>query len=245
MFEMILLDWTRMGGTYCIAGAVPQQGYRIVRPLPVKSRSSPQRNLGWWFRLFEGHQRWEVYELVAPTQGEPQPPHMEDLWVAGLRRRGPVASLKQRRAILAATLAKPGETLFGPKLQGTRVSAFLQQGAGQRSLVTVKVPAASIVISGSWRTGSVDPDFRVQLPVPELGIRSLPVKDHHLLVRAKAAGADLARQIAAVQSAIGAMGRDVAVRLGLSRAFSSNDSTSASACWLMADGFFSWTDPQS
>src|SRR5437588_262217 len=140
MLEMILLDWTRMGGgTYCLAGAVPQQGYRIVRPLPVKNRSLPQRKFGWWFRSFEGHTRWEVYELVKPQSAEPRPPHVEDLWVVNLRPRGRLATSDQRRAILEATLAKSGEALCGQPLQATRAGAYLQPGIGQRSLVTVKV----------------------------------------------------------------------------------------------------------
>ena len=268
MLEIILLDWTRMGSTYCLAGAVPQQDFRIVRPHLNKDRPrpwtplgswfrslgkatqpnppaiEPPRKFGWWFRLLEGRRRWEVFELVKPEAAQPQPPHLEDIWVAGIRPRGRVASIEQRRAILQATLAKPGEPLFGQPLVTTRASGYLQPGVGQRSLVTVKVPAASIVFGVSYRDGAVEPDFRVQLPVPDLGTRNLPVKDHHLLLRAKAAGPDLTQQIAALQAAVRAMGDVVAVRLGLSRAFSTTDG-GAAACWLMADGFFSWSDPQS
>ncbi|HXG11727.1 MAG TPA: 3-oxoacyl-[acyl-carrier-protein] synthase III C-terminal domain-containing protein [Gemmataceae bacterium] len=33
--DMILLDWTRMGKSYCLAGVVAERGrYRVVRPLP-------------------------------------------------------------------------------------------------------------------------------------------------------------------------------------------------------------------
>jgi hypothetical protein len=39
------------------------------------------------------------------------------------------------------------------------------------------------------------------------------------------------------------MGDQVAVRLGLSRAFNSR-SGEPGVCWLMADGFFSLTEPQ-
>jgi hypothetical protein len=216
-----------------------------VRPLQVKNRSLPQRKFGWWFRPFEGHTRWEVYELVKPESAEPRPPHVEDVWVVKLRPRGRLATPDQRRAILQATLAKPGEALFGQPLQATRSGAFLQPGVGQRSLATVKVPAASIVFGASRREGAVEPDFRAQLPVPDLGVRSMPVKDHHLLLRAKAAGPDIAQQIAALQAAVGAMGNEVAVRLGLSRPFSSSDGTATATCWLMADGFFSWSDPRS
>jgi hypothetical protein len=243
---MILLDWTRMGsGMYCLAGAVAQQGYRIVRPLPVKNRAGAQRKFGWWFRALEGHSRWEVYELIRPAAAEPEPPHVEDIWVAGLRPCGRTASLEQRRAILAATLATPGMPLFGAPLTALRSVASLQPGVGQRSLLTIKVPAASVRFGASCRDGALEPDFRVEVPVPDLGVRNLPVKDHHLLLRAKAAGADVATQIAALRAAIGAMGEEVAVRLGLSRAFSSADGGTASACWLMADGFFSWSYPQS
>jgi hypothetical protein len=244
MLEMILLDWTRMGGTYCLAGALRQQGYRIVRPLQVKNRSSAVRNLGWWFRLFEGRSRWEIFELVKPQPADSQPPHVEDIWVVSLRPRRRLATVAERRAVLEATLAKAGEPLFGQSLQATRSSAFLQPGVGRRSLATIKVAASSIVFAGSYRDGAIEPDFRVQLPVPDLGTRSLPVKDHHLLLRAKAAGPDVKQQTAALQAAIGGMGGEIAVRLGLSRAFSSSEGSSAASCWLLADGFFSWSDPQ-
>src|SRR5438045_3182384 len=46
--DMILLDWTRMGRSYCLAGAVAQRdGFQIVRPLYFKYRESPVRNVGW------------------------------------------------------------------------------------------------------------------------------------------------------------------------------------------------------
>src|SRR5438132_1160171 len=112
--EMILLDWTRMGGTYCLAGAVREQtGYRIVRPMLAKNRQLPQRKFGWWFRLLEGHSRWESFELVRPSDATPEPPHLEDLWVTGMRPRQRTAPADQRRAILASTLARPDEPLFG------------------------------------------------------------------------------------------------------------------------------------
>ena len=34
--EMILVDWTRMGKTFCVAGVVAEgPGWRTVRPLPA------------------------------------------------------------------------------------------------------------------------------------------------------------------------------------------------------------------
>ena len=46
--EMILLDWTRMGRTYCVTGAVHVNGQmRILRPLPRAQRNAPVRNTGW------------------------------------------------------------------------------------------------------------------------------------------------------------------------------------------------------
>jgi hypothetical protein len=65
--EMILLDWTRMGRTYCLVGVVAEAGkYRVVRPLPSRQRNSPQRNVGWSPFLLEGHRRWEIFELIKP-----------------------------------------------------------------------------------------------------------------------------------------------------------------------------------
>src|SRR5436190_898292 len=77
--EMILLDWTRMGRTYCVAGACNVNGQiRIVRPLPRSQRDAPVRNTGWSPFQMDGHSRWEVFELISPEVAPPQPPHRED-----------------------------------------------------------------------------------------------------------------------------------------------------------------------
>ena len=55
---MILLDWTRMASSYCLAGAVLQdKQWRIVRPLPTKFRGAMVRNVGWSAYLMDGHAR--------------------------------------------------------------------------------------------------------------------------------------------------------------------------------------------
>ena len=86
--EMILVDWTRMGKVYCLAGAVADgSGWRFVRPLLVRYRDSPVRNVGWSAYLLDGHCRWEVFELVGVQVPPAEPPHVEDVWVRGLRPR--------------------------------------------------------------------------------------------------------------------------------------------------------------
>src|SRR6266404_35831 len=101
---MILLDWTRMARTYCLAGAVYQdRQWRIVRPLLTKFREGTVRNVGWSAYLMDGHTRWEMMELIGPLPAAPEPPHLEDLWVRAMRSRRSSASPEQRRAILAAT----------------------------------------------------------------------------------------------------------------------------------------------
>src|SRR6267378_2144519 len=48
VMEMVLLDWTRMGRSFCVAGALFQDThYRLVRPLLAKNRQAPVRNVGW------------------------------------------------------------------------------------------------------------------------------------------------------------------------------------------------------
>src|SRR5262249_6481303 len=66
VMEMILVDWTRMGKVYCLAGAVADRGgWRFVRPLQARHRDSVERNSGWSPFLLDGrHCRWEVFELV-------------------------------------------------------------------------------------------------------------------------------------------------------------------------------------
>src|SRR5690349_7506116 len=103
---MIVLDWTRMGKSYCLAGVVEQNGQlRVVRPLPARQRDAPVRNVGWSPFLMDGHSRWEVFELVGIEPAEPLPPHREDVWVRDLRPRRTLANPALRRVILQATLA--------------------------------------------------------------------------------------------------------------------------------------------
>ncbi len=243
--EMVLLDWTRMGKAFCLAGAMLQdEAYRIVRPLLTKNRHAPVRNVGWPAYLFEGRVRWEIFGLIGPEPADPQSPHSEDIWVQALRPRNQFASAEHRRAILQATAPKAEESLFGAPLLTTRFAAYLPPGTGRRSLATLMVPGDEISFSFSRREGAPEPDIRVMLPVPPMGERLLIVKDHHLLLRSEQiAGGDPARQIAALNTAVMQMGERVAVRLGLSRAFQ-GDPQRAAMCWLMADGFFSLNDPQ-
>jgi hypothetical protein len=243
--DFTLLDWTRMGRVYCLAGVVADKNsYRVVRPLP-KGRGALVRNVGWSPFLFDGRTRWENFELLGPEQPLVEPPHLEDLWVRALRPRKTLATSKQRRDILAATLAPQGEPLFGGPLVLTRGAAYLAPGTGRRSLVTIKLPARQISFTASYRDGAPEADFRVVLNMPDLEGRLVPVKDHHLLRKAQSSAEDLGEQVKVLNSAIQQMGDQVAVRLGLSRAFANIPQSGQNVCWLMADGFFSLADPQS
>jgi hypothetical protein len=242
---MILLDWTRMGKTYCLAGAVRDGGrLRMVRPLLVRFRDAPVRNVGWSPYLLDGHTRWEVFELVGPHAALPEAPHLEDLWVRSLRPQRCLAPVSQRREILAATVAPEGEPMFGGPLVATRAAAYLEPETGRRSLATVHVPAGGIRFCASRRDGVADADVRVSVPLPGLGERLLSVKDHHLLARAERAATDLEGQVAALNTAVQQMGERVAVRLGVSRSFQPADQRAPAKCWLMVDGLFSAADPQ-
>ena len=242
---MILLDWTRMGRTYCLAGAVFDGGrLRIVRPLLARFRDAPVRNVGWSPYLLDGHTRWEVFELVGPHAALPEAPHLEDLWVRSLRPRRRLASPGQRREVLAATTAPDGEQVFGAPLVPTRAAAYLEPGTGRRSLATVTIPGGEIHFNASRRDGVADAEVRVSVSLPGLGGRLLSVKDHHLLRRAEQAGADLDVQVGALDRAVQQMGECVAVRLGVSRSFQPADGRAPAKCWLMVDGLFSATDPQ-
>jgi hypothetical protein len=157
--------------------------------------------------------------------------------------RRTLASPAQRRAILQATLAPPDQPLFGEELTTTRWAAFLPPGAGQHSLASVLVPGGEVSFTALWREGALEPDFRARLPLPGLGERILPVKDHFLLRQAELSGSDLDAQVRALTRAIRQMGPQVVVRLGLSRAFQAREGAPGQH-WLMADGFFSLEDPQ-
>jgi hypothetical protein len=246
--EMVLVDWTRMGRSYCLAGAVVERkGFRIVRPLMGKFRGMPVRNVGWSPYCLEGQTRWAVFELIGPTSATPEPPHLEDQWVRTLKPCRRLAAPEVRCAILKATLVPPAEPMFGVPLSTNRTAAYLAAGAGQRSLATMLVPAEQISFGAYWRSGIEEPDVRVTLPIPDLGPRTLPVKDHHLLLKAGPVTPSLEKLIQGLNQTVRQMGNQVAVRLGLSRPFSpspGNSGTDPPVCWLMADGFFSPTDPQ-
>jgi hypothetical protein len=242
---MILLDWTRMGRSYCLAGVVREKGsYRVVRPLLAKYRTSPVRNIGWSPYLLDGHQRWEVFELLGPEPASPEPPHVEDCWVRAMRSLRRFASAAQRYEILTATMALPDRELFGAPLEATWAAAYLTPGNGASSLTTIRVPTAAVRFHVAHRVGAAESDVRVSLDAPGLAGRQLAVKDHHLLQRTEQAATDPERQTHALEESLRRMGDTLAVRLGLSRPFQARQDCGPAYCWVMADGFFSPTDPQ-
>ena len=114
--EMILVDWTRMGRTFCVAGVVAEGlNWKTVRPLrasaPTRRGGAPSlwgiielllngpqsaplpRNVGWLPDQVAGLRRWDIVELTRPKAAAIEPPHTEDLWVRGLRATGSSASL--------------------------------------------------------------------------------------------------------------------------------------------------------
>jgi hypothetical protein len=260
--EMILVDWTRMGRTYCIAGLVSEgQGWRTVRPMPVASRggagrprlwgvvdallagppkprpSQPPANIGWSSGQLGMLQRWDIVELVGPKQAEAEPPHVEDIWVQALYTTGKSVPLESRATILRETCVHEFKPYFGVPLEQTHTSAFLRPGTGERSLVTVIAPSYDLHFEASRREGADEADVRVRLKLPGVGVKLLPVKDHYLLCQAeRAAGLDPAQLAKALRQAVDEMGNNVAVRLGLSRGFDAG--RGERRCWLMADGFF-------
>ena len=239
--EMILLDWTRMGTTYCVAGAVAEGGRtRVVRPLWFRHRHAPVRNTGWSPFVMDGHARWDVFELVGPTPAEPWPPHREDVWVRELNPCRRSASRDQRRCILEATQIPPNRPPFGSCLTRSASSAYLAPGMGERSLSTVVVPRDGVQFVVTARPGG-RADLRVRLEAPGFEGRLLPLKDHFLLRRAEQASSNLEVQRHCVQQAVREMGDRIAVRIGLSRPYA--PAGGEPACWLMADWFFSYDDP--
>jgi hypothetical protein len=243
--EFVLLDWTRMGKTYCLAGVVREaKGFRVVRPLLTRGREAPVRHSGWSPWHMDCHSRWEVFELIAAEPATPNPPHVEDVWVRTLRPCRRMADIALRRAILSATMASDGELIFGAPLQATYAAAHLEPGTGTRSLVTIVVSPKQLAFTVSRRQGASDQDVRVNLPVPGVGERYLPVKDHHLLCRATAVASESQALPGALDCLVGEMGDAVAIRLGLSRPFQGGGKTVSHACWLMADGFFSLNNPE-
>jgi hypothetical protein len=239
--DIILLDWTRMGRSYCLAGAVNQAGQiRIVRPMPARGRDGPVPNFGWSPYLLDGHARFEVFEMIKPRPGAGLAPHLEDVWVQTLRPRNQLADPDIRRAILQATLTQEARP-FGCDLLPAHDARYLEPGTGRGSLASIVVPAAEVQFTALWRDGSGEPDVRVRLPLgPDRPI--LPLKDHFLLSRVESQP-DLDERLSLLRSAVRRMGDRVVVRLGLSPPYASANGQPG-RCWLMADGFFSPDNPQ-
>ena len=245
--EMVLCDWTRMGRSYCLAGAVAgRDGWTFVRPLLHKRSESPVRNVGWSAYLLDGHCRWEVFELVGPRTPPRQPPHVEDVWVRSLRPLKRMATPLQRRTVLQADQHPASESLFGQPFLPLHAAAGVSPGAGDRSLATLVVDRRSLTFSSVTRSGRAGPDYRVTLDVPGLGPRCLPIVDHFLLAAAELAGTEPAVRLRELERIVAQMGQRIAVRVGLTRPFApeGSDQPTAAVCWLMADGFFSPDDPQ-
>jgi hypothetical protein len=141
-------------------------------------------------------------------------------------------------------MAPAGRPFYGAPLTATQAAAYLAPGTGERSLAAVTVPVRDITFTAARREGAAEPDYRVTLNLPGLPGRTLPVKDHFLLQRAELASTNLDAQVRALTLAVRQMGEEVVVRLGLSRAFQPTPHRAEGMCWLMADGFFSLTDPQ-
>jgi hypothetical protein len=287
---MILLDWARMGTSYCVSGAVVNDnrkptsiaskvlssvGYpegrsaptiraspakatqpsaapssttanqvRMVRTLLARYRQTPVRNAGWSSYLMDGHSRWESFELIGLAETAPEPPHLEDISVRSFRSRKILASPEHRQTILAETAIQPGDPIFGVPLVTTRSSAYLLSGTGHRSLATLMVPFDRIRFEGASRLGAQEPDMRVWLPIDDLGDRLLPEKDNRVFKRCEAGGTSVTERANRLNRYIEQMGGKIAVRLGLSRAFQGRPSGQKGVCWLMADGFFSFSNPQ-
>jgi hypothetical protein len=128
-------------------------------------------------------------------------------------------------------------------LTTTRTGAYINANSGVRSLASVVVLGRSVAFRVTACEGRGEADYRVEMDLPEVGRRILPLTDHFLLERAELAGeSPLARQCA-LELAVRQMGEQVVVRLGLTRPFASSCQAEG-VCWLMADGFFSYTNPQ-
>lgn len=263
--SFVLLDWTRMGKGYCLAGAVlDATDMRIIRPLSIHDqrggsslggllslirsffvRDLPpegDRSVSWPAYLLTGRSRWEVLDLVSPRPATPQCPHLEDTWVRSLRPCKRLATPEQRRTILKATAAPTAGALFGAPLRVAGSKTLLLPGEGERSLSTLLVPAGQIGFHSNRRAReSAQASRRVDLPFPDLGLRTLPVTDHHLLTWAEQQAQRSGDQAEALNDLVRQMGETVAVRLGLSRPFAGEGQP---VCWLLANGFFSLTDPQ-
>ncbi len=264
--SFVLLDWTRMGKGYCLAGVIlDAKGARVIRPLSIHHQRSAgrpggvialirslfirdrpadgDRAVAWPAFLMAGRSRWEVFDLVSQRTATPQRPHLEDTWVRSLRPCKRLATPEERRTILKATTARTAEALFGAPLRMAGSRTFLPPGEGERSLSTLLAPVEQIRFHTSQRAReSAESSIRVDLPFPDLGVRTLPVTDHHFLTQAEQLAPRPGDQAEVLNALVQQMGDAVAVRLGLSRPFASLGQPPV--CWLMANGFFSLADPQ-
>jgi Dual OB-containing domain len=241
--SFILVDWTRMGDHYCLAGfEVHGDWVRTVRPLQAHLRRDDARGKGWSALSVAGRGRWELFDLVHPQPAASQPPHREDVWVRDLVSTHTFAPPELRQFVLRATDSVTTDGLFGEPLRASRSGRFLDPGRGRRSLTTLLVRADRIRFDHCPDT--TRHAVRVRIGVPGLEDSSLPVTDHHLLLHAERQAPQPRQVVAEAQRRIDGMGSTVAVRFGLSRPYAPGDAGEP-VCWLMANGFFSLADPES
>jgi len=129
-------------------------------------------------------------------------------------------------------------------LRRDKQKAYLLPSEGSRSLTSVAVRQKQIEMLVERRDYKPDANYRVRLHVPELEGLVIPFKDHFLLRRAEEAAPTDAGRLDALKAAVARMGEPVLVRVGVSRPYAHPGSSSLPVCWLMADGFFSLSDPQ-
>jgi hypothetical protein len=124
--EMILLDWTRMGRSYCLAGVVAETGgLRTVRSLLAVFRDAPVGNVGWSPFLIDGHQALGGLR-AGRSRGRSGPA------AAPGRRLGALAAAAAALGASGTAAARPGECIFGTPLITTRASAYPRSEPRQR-----------------------------------------------------------------------------------------------------------------
>lgn len=232
--QLIITDVAYMSSGVCLAG------YRLgdlacIRPVLGSGG-------GWPHALLEDSRRQRVtpFSIVELDLGDPspQPPHIED-YLVGRRELVVVRTLssEDRWLLLEHTCNQTVRDIFGPQIGERR---WVLPGAARRSLGTIRVDRVEYVVLDyderyarqQYRISFIDGEgLRYNLPVTDLAFRQL--------CDAYITRYDGDSRVAAmhVRDQVN-RGRDIFVRLGLSRPFLPSEIDSDQKCYLLVTGIY-------
>ena len=249
--RIVITDLTRMSGfDLCIAGYATDESFAPLRPLLSRGVRFPTLHPDetWCRSLRNGPGAlFSVLKLDAHDH-RPDPPHTEDWAIApGSATVEAVLPVEDRRALLTRLQQPCVDGLFGEPVNwsvredGLRTAGYVAPGRGLASLGTVNAAIERFLLQRN-HCGTIDyramfsdeAGNRTRLSITDLTFR---LWADHLRVRQGLSFDQLNRQL----NATFADGREVWVRIGLTRPWSRSDNGER-GCYLQITGIHTVPD---